>query len=56
MLCMLTLKIKMINVYEYKLKSSIRWLTMIAPGCDLEEARKSCKITFGDNFLDIRCG
>jgi hypothetical protein len=42
------------RVYEYRLTDSPdSRLTMIAPGCDLEEARESLHKRFGDRLLDV---
>ena len=44
-----------LRVYEYKLTDNPdAWLVLIAPGCDLEEVRKSLSGRFGSRLLDIR--
>ncbi|MDH5325331.1 MAG: hypothetical protein OEZ68_02370 [Gammaproteobacteria bacterium] len=44
-----------IKVYEYRLNTSPEtWLKMVAPGCNLEDARQFCFNTFGNELLEIR--
>jgi hypothetical protein len=45
-------------VYRYRLTDKPgSWLTMIAPGCGLEEARRIVVLKFGaDRVLDVEQG
>jgi hypothetical protein len=45
-------------VYRYRLTDKPdSWLTMIAPGCDLEEARRTVVLKFGaGRVLDVERG
>lgn len=45
---------KTLRIYEYRLKGCKNWMVKISPGCSLEEARKSCELTFGVLFKEIR--
>ncbi|MBK1716671.1 hypothetical protein [Thiocystis violacea] len=43
------------RVYRYRLTDHPDWLTLIAPGCDLEEARRALVSRFGaERVLDIQ--
>jgi hypothetical protein len=44
------------RVYEYRLADTpSTWLVLIAPGCDLPEARRVCERQFGhERVLDVR--
>ena len=45
-----------LRVFEYRLKdNSGAWLVLIAPGCGLEQATRTCHNKFGsDRVLDVR--
>jgi len=44
-----------LRVFEYKLADNPgAWLVLIAPGCELDEARESLRRRFGSRFLDVR--
>lgn len=45
-----------IRVYQYRLGDTPEvWLTMLAPYCDMDEARHSLRLRFGaDRLLDVR--
>jgi hypothetical protein len=46
---------KALRVFEYKLTDNPdAWLVLIAPGCNLEEARESLRMRFGSRLLDLR--
>jgi len=46
---------KALRVFEYKLTDNPdAWLVLIAPGCELEEARENLSGRFGSRFLDVR--
>jgi hypothetical protein len=44
------------RVYQYRLTDKPdTWLTMLAPGCDLDEARRSLVLRFGpERLIDVR--
>jgi len=42
------------RVYRYRLiDKPDTWLTMIAPNCDLEEARRCLRLRFGERLTDV---
>jgi hypothetical protein len=42
------------RVYRYRLiDKPDTWLTMIAPDCDLEEARRSLRLRFGERLAAV---
>jgi len=42
------------RVYRYRLiDKPDTWLTMIAPDCDLEEARRSLRLRFGERLTAV---
>jgi hypothetical protein len=42
------------RVYHYRLDDKpATWLTMIAPNCDLEEARRCLRLRFGERLTDV---
>jgi hypothetical protein len=44
-----------LRVFEYRLtENPDSWLVLIAPGCDLDEARESLRQRFGNRLLDTR--
>lgn len=44
-----------LRVFEYRLTDNPdSWLVLIAPGCDLDEARESLRERFGNRLLDTR--
>lgn len=43
------------RVYEYRLSDNpVRWLTLLAPNCDLAEAERSLRDRFGHRFVTVR--
>jgi hypothetical protein len=41
-------------VYRYRLSDRPEtWLTMIAPNCDLDEARRCLRLRFGERLTDV---
>ncbi len=43
------------KVFEYRLTDNpVRWLTLLAPGCDLAEAERSLRDRFGERFVSVR--
>jgi len=43
-----------IRVYRYRVAGkSSSWLTMIAPSCDLTEARHHLELRFGERLVDV---
>jgi hypothetical protein len=44
-----------LRVFEYQLTDNPdSWLVLIAPGCDLAEARRNLRARFGSRLLDAR--
>lgn len=45
-----------VSVFDYKLADKPdTWLVLIAPGCDLKEATRTCRLMFGaDRVLAVR--
>ena len=42
------------RVYRYRLLDKPdTWLTMIAPDCDLEEARRCLRLRFGERLTEV---
>lgn len=43
-----------VRVYHYRVTDKpAAWLTLICPGCDLEAARYSLTLRFGDRLMDV---
>lgn len=43
------------GVYEYKLTDSLSWLVLLAPGVDLNNARRTLEAQFGeDRLVEVR--
>ncbi len=43
------------GVYEYKLTDSLSWLVLLAPGVDLNDARRTLEAQFGeDRLVEVR--
>ena len=46
---------KKVRVFEYRLSDAPDiWLTKITPNFDLKQAEKSCRMVFGDRFIEVR--
>jgi len=47
--------LRTLRVFQYRLTDTPdSWLVLIAPGCDLDEARESLRARFGTRLLDTR--
>lgn len=42
------------HVFRYRLIDKPSWLTMIAPGCDLAEARRVLKMMYPGRVVSVR--
>jgi len=43
------------GIYEYKLTDSLSWLVLLAPGVDLNNARRTLEAQFGeDRLVEVR--
>lgn len=47
-------RLKINSVYLYRLKADpSKWLGMIAPGCDIDQARAALQNVYLDRFLEV---